>query len=137
MSDAYDEAVEYFYHNSDEVYDAWDMPSSHKYGYLFSFLSKGRSKFVYKDDYDQVKTCGCPIMVHGEKYKAEKTSLTKFCRASRILPEDVFEDDDFTLQILQELARIQRLADTILERKPINARLWMQQHNLGEIISAN
>lgn len=56
--DKWDEAVAYFQNHPQEIYNAWNCPSQHNYGYLFDYLEP-TNELSQKER----AKCGCPTML--------------------------------------------------------------------------
>lgn len=77
--DKYDEAVAYLTKNPDEIYDAWNMASTH-------VPVKGSCLFV-PCDLTVLTVCGCLTQVRGLEYDAATPRLTRAIRADRGIPK--------------------------------------------------
>lgn len=120
--DYYDHAVQYW--STKGAYtqaEGWATIPDGGFGYLFSYLGRGRNGYIsYIDSTDQWKI-GCPLMIASLAFQAEDPLLTSAVLADKnVYPatnwDDVRDHGGFTLELLQSLARLQRLADKVLER---------------------
>lgn len=126
--DYYSKAIRYFREHPDKIFQAWLRPDGYKYGLLFAFLSKGRNVVnEFKGDANLV--VGCPSLIKAridnctnQTYIATTENLTKLCQVSD-LPINMSELDendeiDEVIPQLKTFAKIQRIADKEMNRKP-------------------
>jgi len=123
--DAYDEAIEFFVENPDDLEEAWLHPDRHMYGYLFQYLTPDGKPGKRPDG----KDCGDPTMVKSyERLTSEHPlvawtdELTVAIRSNEwmhryfgaLLPHA-------RIAALPGIAEAQRLADQMLRRQEPNS----------------
>lgn len=133
MTDSYDVAVAYFKKNPSRIYTSWEYPEVHKYGFLFSFVcKKGTVSGLAVNYYSEEKQIGCPSLIHGSDllqrisglktvFVGQTKKLTKLCKRAD-LPNDMehisHTNPSLAATYLEEFARVQRIIDKQLKRKP-------------------
>lgn len=113
--DAYDVACDYFEKHPTQIKSAWFECGTHRYGYLFKYLTRSGSPIG-----DGPGLCGCPSAIK-TGYGTDLPRLTKAVRKIEGLPTTMeLESADWLIRPpfrLSAFAEAQRLADTMLGRK--------------------
>lgn len=120
MSDSYDEAIDYFTQHEDEISQAWQSPKTHRYGYLFGFLTPNRDSCLRSDGLQ----CGCPTSVKNQSHVAWTDELTLAILQDEYIPR-YFNSmiGQARLDAMPYIADAQRLADKLLGRSEPNTVL--------------
>lgn len=124
MPDKYDKAIALLAQAPDfkkEVYQAWNEPSSHRAGCLFTVVTDDSAKTHFREDRLQ---CGCLTQIRQDRYKEINTvdgpwvaltdDLTERIRKDDRIPDDPKQIE--TVEQLQIFAEWQRIIDRELDR---------------------
>jgi hypothetical protein len=123
--DSYDEAVEFFTGNQNEIAAAWENPSGHYYGYLFQYMTPDGQTGRRPDG----KQCGDPIQVKACDHWVNRhlrvawtDELTMALRCDEWLPKFFYSMlPHARLAALPAIANAQRMADRMLGRREPNS----------------